>query len=156
MRAAPAVSVLCHRAGAWRWLQALTPGLASAAVLAWVAGHLQQPGVASPWLVLAVSLLVTSLAWRQARQEPVRLSWDGQTWAADGAAGQLELKIDLGRWLLLCMHRRGADSGAVWIAVSAAEAGPSLHALRAALYARVPQPRLGKRPREPGDTAAAG
>ncbi len=155
MRTAPAVSVLCSGAGAWRGLRALTPGLATAAVVAWAVGHAQQPGLSAPWVAVPTALLVACWAWWQARPAPLRLSWDGQTWAADGAAGRLEVMIDIGPWLLLRLRINEPAPADLWIPVSAADTGPAMHALRAALYGRAPRLSASAPPAEQGGAAGA-
>ena len=144
MRAAPAVSVGCSRAGAWRGLLALMPALAVAALVAWVLGHLQRP----VWPALLVVLPVTALAWWQIRTGAVTLAWDGQRWSADGEPGALDLMLDLGPWMLLRLRPAEPARRTIWIPVSAADAGSAWHALRAAVYSRVPTSTAAVRPAE--------
>ncbi len=114
----------------------LLPALATAALLAWGAGHLKL-STGPAWLVVALmAILVALLAWRRARPQALLLAWDGQRWTADGCAGDLDLMIDLGPWMLLRLRPEDTARRAVWIPVSAADAGTARHALRAALYSR--------------------
>ena len=62
---------------------------------------------------------------------------DGQRWQTDGTPGALSVMIDAGAFLLLRLRPEGQREGSRWIAVTAREAGPAMHALRAAAYARV-------------------
>ena len=134
---------MCSLGGAWRWVVTLLPALATAALLAWAAAHLQLSS-ASVWaaVVLITSLvaLVARVAWRRARPQGLLLAWDGQRWSADGCAGDLELMMDLGPWMLLRLRPDDPRRRAVWIPVSATDAGSARHALRAALYSRTAKP----------------
>lgn len=141
--------------GAWRGVVTLLPALAAAALLAWGAAHLQLPsGLAWPALALMV-LSVAVLAWRSARPQPLLLAWDGQRWTADGCAGDLDLMMDLGPWMLLRLRPDDTTRPAVWIPVSATDAGTARHALRAALYSRAAKPASDGLPAAPGSAAKA-
>ena len=133
MRTAPPVSVRCSGGAAWHALRAGLPALAAGALAAWALGHAGWP--ASP--ALAVVLLAAAVAWRPAQPSPVSLAWDGQRWQTDGTPGALSVMIDAGAFLLLRLRPEGQREGSRWIAVTAREAGPAMHALRAAAYARV-------------------
>jgi hypothetical protein len=90
---------------------------------------------------LSLSLLAAAVAgffaWRHGRPGAALLQWDGQRWMADGAPGRLQLMMDPGFLLVLRLH---LDAGGErWLAVSAAEAGPTWPALRAAVYSRPPR-----------------
>ena len=78
------------------------------------------------------------VAWPLTRVAPVALAWDGQRWTAAGVPGALGVMIDIGAGLLLRLRPDERHLPACWIAVSARDAGPALHALRAAVNARVP------------------
>lgn len=138
MRAAPAVSVPCRRAGGWRIVHVLAVSAAAAALTAWALGHLQL----TLWPAALAAAAAGAMAWRWARDTTVQLSWDGRQWTADDTPGPVDVMIDLGPWLLLRLRPPGGQA-LLWLPVSAADAGPALHGLRAALYSR------------PVDTAAA-
>jgi len=152
--AAPAVSVQGKGGSAWRLLQAGLPALAAAAVIAWGLGHGQLP-LWPAWATFAVMAVV---AWHVLRPRTVNLSWDGQVWQADGQAGSVEVMIDLGSWLLLRLRPVAPPSvktsASVWMPLSASEAGPALHALRAAVYCPAPEPTPGARTARSGPPAA--
>jgi hypothetical protein len=133
VRTAPPVSVRCSGGAAWHALGAGLPALAAGALAAWALGHAGWP--AAP--AVAVVLLAAGVAWRPARPAPVWLAWDGSRWQADGTPGSLSVMIDAGAFLLLRLQPEGRRGASRWIAVSAREAGPAMHALRAAAYARV-------------------
>ena len=151
MRAAPAVSVICSRAGAWRGALALLPGLAAAALVAWALGHLQRPA----WPALLVAVPVAVWAWRRARPQAVTLAWDGQRWSADGSPGHLDLMIDLGPWMLLRLRPDKPARRSVWLPVSPVDAGAAWHALRAAVYSLAATSNPGAGAAEHGSTAKA-
>ena len=131
MRAAPPVSVRCNGGPAWRALYAFVPAAAATAVVAWLLGHAGL-NAAAAWGVLPA---LGALLWRRPPAPQVLLAWDGQTWSADAQPGRLAVMIDIGPWLLLRLHPLRAGRSR-WLPLAAVEAGPALHALRAALYAR--------------------
>jgi len=130
VRAAPPVSVRCSGGLPWRALRVALPALAATAVAAWVLGH---AGLPAPW-ALAVAPVAAAACWAPTSAVPAVLAWDGQRWTADGEPGALDVMVDAGAWLLLRLRPDGRPRPR-WIAVTAAEAGPAMHALRAAAYA---------------------
>jgi len=153
MRSAPAVSVRCSRAGAWRVFQAALPALSAAALLAWALGHLQEP----VWPAWGLIPLVGGLAWwsfRRQTPQPLTLNWDGQCWTADGQEGRLDVMIDLGPWLLLRLRPLDPEGQLLWIPVARAEAAAAWHALRAAVYCPAPEPTPRARMAPSGPQAA--
>jgi len=153
VHAAPAVSVWCGQTRAWRWFQALVPALAATAFAAWVLAYLQL----AVWPALSLALPVGGLAWWLGRPLPLRLAWDGRQWSADGRAGQLDLMIDLGPWMLLRLRPADAPRRCLWLPLGVADVeadtGASLHALRAALYCRPPESTRRARLAEHGNAA---
>jgi hypothetical protein len=133
VRSAPAVSVRCAGGRVWRLARVLLPAVAAGATAAWGLGHAGWSALPA----LGAALAAAMLAWRRTLPAPVALSWDGQCWAADGAPGHLDVMIDLGPWLLLRLRPQPSGSSR-WIALTAREAGATLHALRAALYGHPP------------------
>jgi hypothetical protein len=133
VRTAPPVSVRCSGGAAWHASRAGLPALAAGALAAWALGHTGWPA----YPALAVVLLAAGVAWRPTQPSPVSLAWDGQRWQADGTPGALSVMIDAGAFFLLRLQPEGRRMGSRWIAVTAREAGPAMHALRAAAYARV-------------------
>ena len=134
MRAAPAVSVRCSGGMGWRALRVALIALAAAALAAWSLGHADLPAA---W-ALAVLVVTVLAAWPRVHTAPLSLAWDGQRWTADGAPGALDVMIDVGAGLLLRLRPDERRVQSRWIAVAASEAGPAMHALRAAAYARAP------------------
>ena len=132
MRQPPPVAVTCSGGVPWRAGRAALAAAAAASFAAWAGGHLRDGALGWP-VALLLSGLAGWSAWRAAAPRPLELAWDGCCWSADGRPGACEPMLDLGGWLLLRL--RPADAPARWIAVTAGEAGPRWHALRAALYA---------------------
>jgi hypothetical protein len=134
VRAAPPVSVRCDGGRGWHALRACLPALALGALAAWALGHAGLPTI----VALAVIGLAGLVAWPLTRQRPVDLAWDGQRWTADGVPGALDVMIDAGAGLLLRLRPDEPPLAPRWVAVTARQAGPAMHALRAAAYARPP------------------
>jgi len=134
VRAAPAVSVRCSGGMVWRVLRVGLMALAAGSLAAWGLGH---AGLPVAWAL--AGLIVSALAaWPLVHEAPVSLAWDGQRWTADGVPGELGVMIDVGAGLLLRLRPDERYLPSRWIAVTAREAGPAMHALRAAAYARAP------------------
>ncbi|CAD5370661.1 conserved hypothetical protein [Rubrivivax sp. A210] len=131
MYAAPPVSVHGTGGPAWRALRVGLPALAAGVFCAWALAHAELP----PLWAAPVALAVAVLAWWRTAPVSRSLAWDGSQWLVDGHAVELQLMIDLDRWLLLRV--RAADSGARWMACTAGEVGAHWPLLRAALHARL-------------------
>ena len=151
MRAAPAVRAPLHASGLERML---ISGLyaTSGAALAWWA--LAQTALAPQGVAWAILLLTAvaagALGFWQARfalpADGAYLGWDGTGWAlgrhpaaggntapADTPLAAVVVAIDLGAWLLLCLHP--ATGPCRWQAANAGAAGADWHGLRLALQA---------------------
>lgn len=131
MRAAPALTVVCTGGWPWRWLRAVLPALATAALLVWGLQHAEWPVYPAIFAALAVA----GLAWWRAAPRPCQLRWDGQVWSADDTRGRLQLMLDLGPALLLSFQAEERRRPR-WVAVTVTEAAGAWHALRAAVYSR--------------------
>ena len=134
MRTAPPVSVSCSGGVVWHAVRAGLPALAVGALAAWALGHAGWSAIPA----LAATLVAALVAWPLTRTVPVALAWDGQHWTADGVPGALGVMVDAGAGLLLRLQPAGRGLHSRWVAVTAREAGPAMHALRAAAYARPP------------------
>jgi hypothetical protein len=137
VRNAPPFSVLC-RGRAWLFLQAVVMALSAAIAAAWVVQHLGASAAAAGCAAAAVAVAVALVSARTLRHPPVQLQWDGSQWLADGRPVAMALMLDLGSALLL-RWRPAVPARSAWLSVSAREAGANWHALRTALYARVPE-----------------
>jgi hypothetical protein len=142
MRTAPPVSVHCTGGLMWRCLQTLLAALAAGVFAVWLLAHASWHPWLVAWLVCDGVALAAWWAWHAAYQPSIALVFDGQVWTVNAKPGVLAVMMDLGPWLLLRLRPDAASampSQAKWIAVSYADAGPAMHALRAALYARQPR-----------------
>jgi hypothetical protein len=117
--------VTCSGGGAWRVAQVLLAALAAGVAAAWLLPRILP--------VAVVAAVATGLAWHFTKPHATLLRWDGAVWSADGQTGQVDLMLDLQRWLLL--RFRPAQGRALWLPLPDAEAGAARHALRTALYA---------------------
>jgi hypothetical protein len=137
MRTAPPVSVHCSGGRVWRALQSLLPALAAAVFVVWLTEYGGWPKPQTAFAALFLTTIVAVLAWRAAAPRIALLTWDGRCWRVDDASGQLLVMMDLGLWMLLRL--KPAPQGPLrWLAVSASEAGPAWHGLRAALHSVQP------------------
>ena len=161
MRAAPPVEVVAALRGGW-WAAALGLWVSCLACFAaWLLWH--GSGDAAPALfaelplMLVISLLgvgtlaaAGTLLWH-ARQEPMRLSWNGSHWVcgslaevplrarADPQPGTVDLMLDLGGAMLLRWRALpAASSQVIWLPVSRAPQPGVWHALRVALNLPTP------------------
>jgi hypothetical protein len=130
MRTAPPVSVRCAGGPAWRALQVLLPALAAAAAAVWGLAMSEL----SLWPAVVPTLAAAAWGWRAGRQPAALLEWNGQEWSVEREPAAVEVMLDLGVWQLL-RWRPVAGGRPRWLAVTAREAGPAVHGLRAALYA---------------------
>jgi hypothetical protein len=146
MHAAPPVSVSVRGGWPWRLVRCALPSVAAGAFVAWIAQHGGYWGVA-PAAGLAVAVLAFMIAALRVRDPVVGLQWDGQHWLADGQAGELDIAIELPRWLLL-RHRAPRGGGTRWIPMRIARLDPATETLlRVALHARPPA--AGRTPVQP-------
>ena len=154
MHAAPAVSVRSSGAGLWRCLNVLLPALAIAAVGAWLLAHAQRAAWPAVLLIPAVAVPL----WLWVKPQAFAFCWDGQRWLSLGhddleGEGCVDVMLDLGPWLLL-RWRPSVGRRPRWVSVPSREALPNLHALRAAVYCRRPEPTPGTGSARPGRPAA--
>ena len=146
MRAAPAVSVRSSGDGLWRLFGVLMPAVASSALGAWALAHGQQP----VWPALLLIPVAALTLWLLVKSQPFDFRWDGQRWLALGTGteeeeGSVDVMLDLGPWLLLRWRFKAPRQRRRWVSVPAAQALPDLHALRAAVCCRRPEPTPGTR-----------
>lgn len=119
-------------------VQALVAALAAVTALglaAWAISHMPQA-----WPLLLAVPLAAYRAWRQAAVQARRLRWDGEAWWLGPASGddearvQLDVVIDLDRWLLL-----RASAGPCWLPLAARQHPATWGALRATLFSALPR-----------------
>jgi len=135
MRTAPPVSVAVASGGGWRLALAGLVAVCAGACTAWLLAHVQLPHALSA--TVAASALAGAAAWRLLPPKEGLLAWDGSQWSLGPVSGPLQVMVDLGAWMLLRLDAPSSREG-LWLAVGAAHAGPSWHALRAAVYSRGP------------------
>jgi hypothetical protein len=141
MRTAPAVHLSLEADTPWRVGLCLLGAAAAASLLLWLALWSHTPLLVALGAAAVAALTGAVLLWRRGGGDAVTLAWDGAQWwlrrrgEAEPRAGQMQLMVDLGAWLLLCFHPvQGAC--AHWVALSQARYRPHWHALRCALHAR--------------------
>ena len=87
--------------------------------------------------VLATFVAIAVAVWRWAPVDAGALAWDGRTWRFAGHPGTLHAVIDLDTWMLM-RFEGGSPASRAWLALGAARAGGTWHALRTAVYSRGP------------------
>jgi len=153
MRAAPAFELRFGIRPAERAVVAALAGASVAALVLWLWSHIDAAaGPAGrgmgPWLLAGVSAAVIG-AWAGWALVPAThgtIGWHQGEWTIRPAGmpartGALEAKLDLGSWMLLHMRPRHGGAGS-WLTVHRGDVDASAwHALRATLFADVPQRR---------------
>ncbi len=139
MHAAPPLRVGWARNGGWIAFVCATTALAAANLAAWVALHLALTAPVVAVLACLAAALAAGLAFAGAwhAQSRTPLDWDGAQWHCDGVSGDVQVALDLDRWLLLCFapHGRGRPR---WLVASRSTVTGAWSALRGALYSRRP------------------
>ena len=164
MRASPAFQCLLNRFGVWR---AVITALASAGVgvlLAWLATRSEPVPTLGLAAWAGAMLAVPALAVSLIRVPAVTLRWDGQQWwlartarssraataaQIDAAAGEIDVALDFGGWMLLRFRPISAvrrERSPRWLPVQRRGLEAHWHALRCAVYSPRPAPA-----REPAD-----
>lgn len=147
MRASPAFQFVLSRFGWWRAGIVLLAGAALAVMIAWLAARSEPlpPAALAAWSagLIAIPLLALSAM----RVKPVLLRWDGRSWwlapprrHGDAQAGEIEVALDLGAWMLLRFHPSASDGRSRWLPVQRRGLEPHWHALRCAVYCAGPAP----------------
>ena len=144
MRAAPPVQILLCRFGIWR---IAVSGIATTACLAsglWLAQRSPAPSVAILTATGASVLIAACICWQLLRMQPTSLRWDGEAWHVgppetlgnEPVAGDVEVAIDLGMWMLLRFAREGSISrrSVTWLPIQRWGLEAQWHALRCAVY----------------------
>jgi hypothetical protein len=151
MRGSPPCAVTLRRFGAWRCAVAVVAAAALASLVAWVL--LAPPGrLAGVRVAIALAGAATfALALSLLRVAAGTLRWDGSAWTfADSArpqaapiAGELEVAIDLGSFLLLRFtpHDAPGRRAVRWLPAARRGLEREWHAFRCALYS--PRPAAG-------------
>jgi hypothetical protein len=141
MRAAPEFQVCLHRFGVWRGAVLVLAGLTVATTIAWLATR-ERPIETEVWVGSLLSMVAAvALTTSVVRTPPATLRWDGRAWhlgstPGDLSPGELEIAIDLGRWMLL-RFTPAASAGArvVWLPVQRKGMESQWHELRCSVHA---------------------
>ena len=151
MRAAPAARATLHAAWAERMLIGALYGTSGAALAGWALAQTEQAAQGAVWATLMLAAAAAgAMGFWQARyalpSNGAYLGWDGAGWtlglhpAASGKAALVEIPLaavevalDLGAWLLLCLHPTAGPC--LWQAARAGPSGADWHGLRLALQA---------------------
>ena len=149
MRAFAASQFTLQRFGVWRAAVLAVTLLVVLTIGTWLATRTRVPGV-----LVAAGIAAAVIVWlcmALLRAAPLSLRWDTQRWhlgPADTAgqepwAGELNVVIDLGSWMLLRFRPDAANSlrAARWLPVQRGGLEAQWHALRCAVYS--PRPAAG-------------
>ena len=141
----PAVQVTIRDYSVWRAaVLALTVGVV-AVVCAWGVQSSRAQNETTSWLAFSLGVAAVGLGALLWRVCPATLRYDRSTWylgSADGQsgepiAGNLEISLDLGVWMLLRFIPAAKTPGARprWLPVQSGASDIQWHALRCAIYA---------------------
>ena len=158
MRASPAFQCVLNRFGVWRAAVAVVASAGVVVLLVWLATRTEPtpPLGLAAWIgaVLGVPALAASLM----RVPAVVLRWDGQQWwlarlarspraaaaaQIDAVAGEIDVALDFGAWMLLCFRpdpATGSRRSPHWLPVQQRGLEAHWHALRCAVYSPRPAP----------------
>lgn len=140
-RGAPVLELTVHRHRWWRRAVTALALLALGGLAAWVLGAPDR------WpLALSLCALVLWAVRAAVSVPPLRLRFDGQGWHwrpvspvhGVGGSGRVQVVLDLGDRLLLCLLPAGGKGPRRWVPVDASDAPSLWHALRCAVYCRTP------------------
>jgi len=157
MRASPTFQCVLNRFGVWRAAVAAVASAGVVVLLSWLASRSEPtpPLGLAAWVgaMIAVPALAASLM----RMPPVAMRWDGQQWwlarqtrsssraaatgQLDAVAGEIDVALDFGGWMLLrfrpvAVARRARP--AQWLPVQRRGLEAHWHALRCAVYSPRP------------------
>ena len=143
MRASPAFQCVLNRFGVWRTAVAALAGTSVALLLVWLWARGEPPPLLGLVAWIGAVLAVPALAASLMRMPPVTLRWDGQQWWVDANAGEIDVALDLGGWMLLRFRPVSAarrERSRRWLPVQRPGLEAHWHALRCAVYSPRPAP----------------
>ena len=152
MRAAPATAIVMSAFWRWRLFVVCVWSLTCGILAAWRL----VPIVSTPLLAVAIlgsAALAAMLAARASRHRPFELRWNGFEWRLreeqrSQCIGDVQIKIDLGSWLLLRFVPGESQPGGIrWLPMQRSGREAHWHLFRAAVYS--------PRPRPPNETPAS-
>ncbi len=144
MVGSPAFQITLPSQSIWRGAVLALTLAVIAVLIAWAAqpGHLQGPVLR--WLAFASGAAVLGLAVSLWRVPAFVLGWDGERWQVnllqpscnEPLAGNVEVHLDLGHWMLLRFvpDDRTAKARPLWLPMQSGARDPLWHGLRCALY----------------------
>jgi hypothetical protein len=158
MRASPAFQCVMNRFGVWRAGIAVAASAGVVVLLVWLASRSEPTPLLGLAAWVGAMLVVPAVAVSLMRVPAVTLRWDGQQWwlarltrssrAAAGAqieavAGEIDVALDLGGWMLLRFRPISAarrKPSPQWLPVQRRGLEVHWHALRCAVYSPRPAP----------------
>jgi hypothetical protein len=143
MRASPAFQCVLNRFGVWRTAVAALAGTSVALLLVWLWARGEPPPLLGRVAWICAVLAVPALAASLMRMPPVTLRWDGQQWWVEANAGEIDVALDLGGWMLLRFRPVSAarrERSPKWLPVQRRGLEAQWHALRCAVYSPRPAP----------------
>ena len=144
MVGSPAFQITLPSQSIWRGAVLALTLAVIAVLIAWAVhpGHSQD--LLLRWLAFVSVAAVLGLAVSLWRMPAFALGWDGESWqvsslqhgANEPLAGNIELHLDLGHWMLLRFipQDRTGKARPQWLPVQRAARDPLWHSLRCALY----------------------
>ncbi len=144
MVGSPAFQITLPSQSIWRGAVLALTLVVIAVLIAWAVqpGHSQ--GRLLRWLAFASVAVVLGLAVSLWRMPAFVLGWDGERWQVsplqpgfnERLAGNIEVHLDLGQWMLLRFvpDDRAAKARPRWLPVQSGARDPMWHSLRCALY----------------------
>jgi len=158
MRASPAFQCVLNRFGEWRAAIAVLAGAGIVVLLVWLATRSEPVPTLGLAAWAGAMLAVPALAASLTRVPPVSLHWDGQQWwlarparssraaaaaQIDAAAGEIDVALDFGDWMLLRFRPISAvrrERSPRWLPVQRRGLEAHWHTLRCAVYSPRPAP----------------
>jgi len=143
MRASPALRCVLSRFGVWRAAIAALAGAGVAVLLVWLLARSEPPPLLGLVAWVVATLAVPALAASLMRMPPITLRWDGQQWWVEANAGEIDVALDLGGWMLLRFRpisAAGHKRSPQWLPVQRQGLEAHWHALRCAVYSPRPAP----------------
>jgi hypothetical protein len=146
VRHPPAFQIEIRTGRAWVWCLIVLVALSIASALAWAVLLWQRQNVLWPLFTVGLWVLAAIyLELRRAKAEPRSLRWDGQQWlfavtkspGTDMRAGELQILLDFGDWLLLRFAEAAPYSfrrRRHYLGLSRADLAGQWHILRSTLY----------------------
>jgi hypothetical protein len=151
MRGSPSCAVVVRRFVLWRWAVCIVVAASVVSLLAWLLLTPAGQSLAARIAVTFGGAAVLGLGASLLRMPAAALQWDGSSWtlrdlarpSAAPSAGQLDIALDLGAFLLLkfTSQRAAGRRETRWIPVERRGLEREWHSFRCAVYS--PRPAAG-------------